>query len=905
MGSDIAGTSVKADRGNRAFDLNVPASAFDVQCPDNAECLNLAVIGVYARLPLTPFTMTDPFPECTSISEPIGILSSTITERWLKPVPHCFGTGTSSSRRLPDWRLRWKSVQATHRRQNGGQCWAFLKSKRKSPMTSLVRDNRLLLAEPFWISNAEEGPPTILKNGSCVPLTYFRVTMPGTQQNASRGAAVWIYHPWLDLVVGCGAWSVPLLLLTYFSTAASTLTWSIVFYVLALFFNYPHYMATLYRAYHTTEDFKKYRIFTVHITLLVALTVILSHLWFRALPWIFTVYLTASPWHYSGQNYGLFMMFARRAGAQPTSLERRVLYAAFLISYAVLLLNFHTGHSADPLFVSLNIPEAISWRAQVVLAIAFVACSAFGLSRLTSPASLRRMVPSLTLFSTQCVWFLVPTLLSLLERFQVPQSRYSTGVLAVMHSAQYLWITSYYAKREAATTPDRPWRPFIYFTILIVGGIALFIPGPWLSSLIFHFDFTRSFLVFTALVNIHHFILDGAIWKLRDGRIAALLVNSRTQLAEGAIEAGSRTITALRWLAGPSSAAHALRVGTASALLVWGCVDQVHYYFALHSSNLADLKRAASLAPYDTPLEMRLARQALQEGNPQDSVAAWQYAIKANPADPAPRDAWLRYLTQEKRLDEAYQLTGSWLKLAPRDAALLVNHGILAQQFGHGDEAALSWQKALMLDPSRADADLYLAPELEKQGKLEAAIGHYEAFLTKVVQRPASNLPPAAKLISVALKLADCNTRANHPDLALRYYKMARNLAAQTGERKLESFADVAEASLQARLGQTTKTLPLYQRALQLDVGLDDHHSEAVDWYTYAMFLRGAGFPARFVYASLLKSQALLSSDSNDQEVAAASRVRKELERQLGPQASSAISRNPEPILHEALELKH
>jgi tetratricopeptide (TPR) repeat protein len=727
--------------------------------------------------------------------------------------------------------------------------------------------------------------------------------MSVTKQNTSRGETVWIYHPWLDLVVGCGAWSVPLLLLAYFSSAASTRTWSFAFYVLALFFNYPHYMATIYRAYHTREDFEKYKIFTVHITLLVALTVLLSHLWIRALPWIFTLYLTASPWHYSGQNYGLFMMFARRAGAKPTSLERRALYAGFLISYAVLLLNFHTGHSDDPLFVSLNIPEAISVQAQAVLAFAFVICFAFGLYRLTLQAGLRKMVPALTLFSTQCIWFLVPTLLSSVERFQVPHSRYSTGVLAVMHSAQYLWITSYYAKREAAATPGRTWHPLAYFTILIAGGIALFIPGPWLSSLVFHFDFTRSFLLFTALVNIHHFILDGAIWKLRDGRIAALLVNSRAQIAERTMKAGSRTMTAFRWLAGPHSAAHALRVGAASALLVWGCVDQAHYYFALHSSNLADMKRAASLAPYDTSLELRLAHRALEEGSPQDSVAAWQYAIQASPSDPAPRDAWLGYLVQEKRLNEAYQLTSNWLELAPRDAALLVNHGILAQQFGHAEEAQLSWQKALALDPSQTDADLYLSAALEKQGKIEDAIGHYEAFLTKVAQRSASNLPPAANLISVELKLADCNTRANHPDLALRYYKMARTLAAQTGERKLESFANVAEASLQAKLGQTTKTLPLYQRALQLDAELNDQHNEGVDWYMYAMFLRDAGFPARFAYASLLKSQSLLSSDPSDQDVAATSRVRKELERQLGLQAS-AIVRNPEPTMHEALELK-
>jgi hypothetical protein len=71
----------------------------------------------------------------------------------------------------------------------------------------------------------------------------------------------------------------------------------------------------------------------------------------------------------------------------------------------------------------------------------------------------------------------------------------------------------------------------------------------------------------------------------------------------------------------------------------------------------------------------------------------------------------------------------------------------------------------------------------------------------------------------------------------------------------------------------------------------------------YAMFLRDAGFPPRFVYASLLESQSLMSSGAQDQEAPAASRIRKELGRQLGPQAS-VISHNPEPILHEALELK-
>ncbi len=133
-------------------------------------------------------------------------------------------------------------------------------------------------------------------------------------------------------------------------------------------------------------------------------------------------------------------------------------------------------------------------------------------------------IPSLTLFSSQFLWFLLPAAISLLQDLDIPQNRYSTGVLAVMHSAQYLWITSYYARREASGEPRdeerSQWRPFAYFGVLIVGGIALFVPGPWLASRALHHDFTASFLIFTALVNIHHFILDGAIWKLRDGRIA-------------------------------------------------------------------------------------------------------------------------------------------------------------------------------------------------------------------------------------------------------------------------------------------------------------------------------------------------------------------------------------------------
>ena len=704
------------------------------------------------------------------------------------------------------------------------------------------------------------------------------------------------------MIVGCGAWSAPLLLLAYFSVASNTLQWSIAFYGLALFLNYPHYMATVYRAYHRSEDFHKYRVFTVHITLLLLVTAVVSHFWFRALPLLFTLYVTWSPWHYSGQNYGILMMFARRAGAQPANPERRALYAAFLLSYAILFVNFHTGPSTDPLFLSLNVPGVVSSQLLIVLAIAFVACSAYGLSRLIGQAGWRAMVPSLTLFSTQFLWFLLPTVLSLGDGFHVPQSRYSTGVLAVMHSAQYLWITSYYARREANAEGHQRWRPLAYFAVLVAGGIALFVPGPWITSHVFHFDFTRSFLIFTALVNLHHFILDGAIWKLRDGRIASLLLNSQARLSDAATDAGNGLLANMRWLVGSSSGARSLRIATAVTLLAWGTVDQVRYYFALHGDNLADLQRAAALASYDTTLQMRLARKELDAGQPDQAIVAWKRAMHSNPVDPAPRNALLQFLTSEKRFGEAYDVTRAAMQRNPRDSQLLVNNGILAMQLGHADEALASWQKAVAADPALADAHLYLAAELDREGKPAEAVPHYGAFLEIVAHHSADARPPAPKLIGVALKLADCQSRAGHPDQALRSYELARKIAAQTGEGKLESFASISEAGLRARNGHPDEALRLYQHALQLDASMDDRHSEGVDWYSYAFFLRDAGFPSRLSFASLLKSEELMKFAPDSAEAKSFAKTLQEFEKPLGSEAAR-IRKNPEPVQKQALTL--
>ena len=528
----------------------------------------------------------------------------------------------------------------------------------------------------------------------------FRPGMTGTSEGSPQ--ARWLYNPWIDLIVGCAAWSAPLLVLSGRSLEADTRAWSVVFYALALVFNYPHYMATVYRAYHTRSEFARYRIFTLHLTALLAMVGIASHVWSAIVPWIFTVYVTWSPWHYTGQNFGLLMMYARRNGAAPTTFERRALYVSFLSSYLLLFIGFHTGPSADPMIRSLGIPLPLSELARITLLVFFVLPGFYAIARLAVRVPASAMLAPLTLFATQFMWFVAPAVIEWITDIKLSQARYSSGVLAIMHSAQYLWVTSYYARREAEAGSSGGWRPWAYAGTLVAGGIALFVPGPWLTSYVFRYDFTTSVLVFTAIVNIHHFILDGAIWKLRDTRIAALLIDSQRRATSNVVETGRVVQGIAAWFVSRRPAARLVRGSALAALVAWAALDQARYVFATSDDSLPALERAASLNPYDAVL---LARRE-------------------------------RLLVASGRQQEAYDLYAAYLANKPLDADALARMGVLAFQLGRHDEAVARWQAALSINPSQPAAQRFLAQvwsnsaeKFESEGRTGEAVQAYREAL--------------------------------------------------------------------------------------------------------------------------------------------------------------------------------
>ena len=720
---------------------------------------------------------------------------------------------------------------------------------------------------------------------------------PATSKEPARGP--WIYGPGIDLLVGCGGWSAPLLALAFIAANSNSRWWPVAFYALALLLNYPHFMATVYRAYHSYSEFAKYRVFTVHVAVLLALAGVLAHVWFPALPWIFTLYICWSPWHYTGQNFGILMLFARRSNAAPTHGERRALWLAFAASFVMLMVSFQTGASGDPLVLSAGLPERWTWPVRAVLAAFFVVASGWAFWSMKRRTSWRALAPSLLLAVTQFLWFLMPALVELMTGRDVPQTRYSSGILAVLHSTQYLWITSYYQAREARGA-GAEWKFGRYLVTLVAGGIALFIPGPWIASRIFHADFAASFLAFTALVNLHHFILDGAIWKLRDTRIASLLLHSDARGTEGS---GAPTRNAvwvgIKWMASSSTGARTLRIGMAAALFLWAAIDQTHFYWANQTNNIAALERAAQLNPNDSSTQIRLARAEGNAGRVEERLAALRKAVEVSATNLSVQEAYARSLIEAGRDEEAYTHYARMLVRWPRNVDALVNYGLLAARLSRSEEAIEAWQKAVELSPGQLNAQLYLARGLEQRGEIQAAARHYRAYLESVAAHASEHHGEETAMLTALIKVADADASANRGDEARHGYEAAAQYADIAGEKVLEALALAHLADLQERSGNLADAARAYQKALGLDDSSPDRRGAGIDWLNYGQFLRRHGAAERLVLACLLRAEELLQG-APAEELDAVTKARADSESHVGRDAQT-IRRNRETVLREAL----
>ena len=280
----------------------------------------------------------------------------------------------------------------------------------------------------------------------------------------------------------------------------------------------------------------------------------------------------------------------------------------------------------------------------------------------------------------------------------------------------------------------------------------------------------------------------------------------------------------------------------------------------------------------------------------------WKREYGLIPSDPAPRQALLRLLIEQKRFDEAFALTEASLQFAPKDVNLLVDRGLLAQRRGHPEQAVESWRRALAIDPGHPSAHLYLADELDREGRPLEAAAHYTKFLEIIARQTSVNRPVPQQVIAVILRLADCQVRASETAQAIQSYQLARKLSVQTLQGQLESVAAVNEAALQSKSGKLGDALHLYQRALQLDESLGDPTASAEDWLAYGKFLDDSGFPVRLVYSCFVKSEKLKDPLPDPEQQQLRADAAKQAAKRAGSEAA-AVRRNLDLSVRQALAL--
>jgi len=301
---------------------------------------------------------------------------------------------------------------------------------------------------------------------------------------------------------------------------------------MALLINYPHFSATVYRLYQNRKNLTEFPVTAVGLPLLL-IGVVFAGLWQPALiaPYIVMLYLLWSPYHYSGQTVGLTMVYARRAGFRIGRRERLALstfvFSAFVCGFVrIQEASAHDGlvDFNGLLVPAFTFPDWLYGGAQAVMAGGGALFCGFALVWCLRE---RRLFPPIVLLpaATHFVWF-VPG--SGLPAFWV--------LVPAFHSLQYLLIALFVQlkRRSEMTAAERP-APSLGAEAMrwglanMIGGILLFLALP-LAFVGLGFPWVTSFGVVWAAVNIHHFFVDGVIWKLREPATASALTTSLAEL---------------------------------------------------------------------------------------------------------------------------------------------------------------------------------------------------------------------------------------------------------------------------------------------------------------------------------------------------------------------------------------
>jgi hypothetical protein len=318
-------------------------------------------------------------------------------------------------------------------------------------------------------------------------------------------------HPLFDsFLIGGGLSLVFAALLVWRGGSLGASVLQVSLPMLLLLNNSAHFAASTVRLYTKPRTFVELPFLTLGFPLVTVVVLTIAIVFAgTAGRHLQSLYLTWSPYHYAAQAYGLAVMYCYRSGCQLTTTDRRTLRLACLAPFLFAFLNARTV-GLDWLVPSSILSQPLVDQARASLVQIFKLLSfALPVALLLRPLFTRKgPIPliSLLVIMANGVWWIT---LVYLDAFV-----WAT----IFHGLQYLCIVGiFYVKdRLQSPTNNKGWleHTLRFYLACVVLGYFLFQVWPY-AYVAAGFGYAESMLLVTAVVNIHHFVVDAYIWRLR------------------------------------------------------------------------------------------------------------------------------------------------------------------------------------------------------------------------------------------------------------------------------------------------------------------------------------------------------------------------------------------------------
>jgi hypothetical protein len=377
--------------------------------------------------------------------------------------------------------------------------------------------------------NRDTAPPVLALVAAAPPSAPSQVQ---ASESKVAGKYPWIVNPAIDLLFCCGGivwilFAVHWLFLGPNGGSGTALGQMLAICTIAgtHALGETHIAATLARVYKTPQSAAKFKPYTSWVAY-ACIGLAVAGLFVQGItPILAKIYLIWVAQHFTAQTYGLTLMYLYKGNYQVGWLQKHLLKLLMTATAAFAILRQFTYKEWNPDgFLAQHIPfwgplpESIIHVCNYVLVFSAIG---FGLCVLKKLVMERQMIPfpALLMVATGVLIFVL--------------GKDITGVFflyapAFYHGSQYVVLSIAYYLKESGLTDTVPRANFgklllqspgvRYQGLLLLLAATIYIGVPRLLSE-FGFSYTLSFATIFVAVNLHHFITDQAIWKLRDPEV--------------------------------------------------------------------------------------------------------------------------------------------------------------------------------------------------------------------------------------------------------------------------------------------------------------------------------------------------------------------------------------------------